>query len=115
MTIGMGIIEGINAAAFGLVSAACFAAILSRRVRDGLSMRPGLALMALGFAGLSGRLSSGLHAGELPALQHLMLTVNVGLLWCVLGYLCRRKASGTEQRRASDWVALDEPQQRQGG
>jgi hypothetical protein len=110
----MDITEIINAVACGLLSLACFLAILSRRVRDGLSMRPGLAMMALAFGGLAGRIAGGLHAGELRSLQNLLLLLHAGVAWCAVGYLFRRRKSGHEMRRSTDWGDLEDAQ-RSGG
>lgn len=103
-------VETFNAVVYALLSIACFGAVLHERVKDGLVMRVGLSFMALGFAGMAGRLYGGMHAGELRSLQNLMMCVNIGVCVTAVGFVYRFKTCQVTRERASDFVKLDEAQ-----
>ena len=100
--------ESINAVFAGLLCAACVYAVMSARVKDGLIVRLGLVVMALGFGAMSGRLATGMHTGEIDSFQRIMLFVHVGLSLCIIGVVWRVKTCKHAKDTASDWVDLDD-------
>jgi len=74
-------------------------AIMSQRVRDGIVIKIGLALISLGFMAVV-FLADESHRAQQLAAAHAM--VHLGLLICAGGYLFRARKG--KVRRLSDWV-----------
>lgn len=76
------------------------AAVLSRRVHDGIVIKCGLVSMVLGFGSVAIQMLSGLLSPV--GLARGILLINAGLAVAVAGY-CFRRSSG---KRLTDWSDL---------
>lgn len=94
----------INAAASLVLALLAAAAVISPRVRDGVVVKLGLILLALGAAGLGVALSTG---GPMDVALRALGLQTAGLFVIVAGVLLRACRPGPRRRRASDWIALD--------
>lgn len=94
----------INAAASLALALLAAAAVISPRVRDGVVVKLGLILLALGAAGLGIALATG---GPMDVALRALGLQTAGLFVIVIGVLLRVWRPGPRRRRASDWVALD--------
>ncbi len=96
----------INAIASAMIALGLVAAILSKRVLDGVVIKIGLCSMALGFIVIA------LHmlriAPDLQGLERALLLINSGIAVVILGYLSRYRTVGHALRRATDWADLDD-------
>ena len=98
-------IENFNTLMSMLLATITGWAIMSHRVRDGVVVKLGLILVALGFIGAA---LVSIDGGDHNSLASAHALVFVGLLVCALGYLLRKRRH--KQRgglhRLSDWVDL---------
>lgn len=95
----------------GLVVGLMFS-VLSHRVNDGIVIKMGLGLMALGFAVSAYAMGNGIDCSDGRTLTRSISCVNGGLLIVVLGYLRRTGYGQKKRRRSTDWVDLDEADRR---
>lgn len=96
-------IENFNTFMSLILSAITGWAVMSHRVRDGVTVKAGLIWVSIGF--LCAALVS-IDGGDHNSLATAYALVFVGLLICAVGYLLRTHRSrrkGT-MRRVSDWV-----------
>ncbi len=93
----------INAAASLVLALLAAAAVISPRVRDGVVVKLGLILLALGAAGLGLALVTG---GPMDVALRALGLQTAGLFVIVGGVLLRALRPGPRRRRASDWIAL---------
>lgn len=94
----------LNAAACLVLSLLAGWAVISPRVRDGILIKLGLILVAVGASGMGLALATG--DPTYVVLRALGLHT-AGLFVVALGVLWRARRPGAPKRRASDWVALD--------
>jgi multisubunit Na+/H+ antiporter MnhB subunit len=99
-----------NAAGCGLIAVALMWAVLSPDVHDGVVIKCGLILMALGFGAVAVRMLDpwsvdGVTVSE--ALSRSILLINIGAAVTFLGYRWRTRHKPPVRRRASDWADLD--------
>jgi len=96
-------LETLNAVLSLLLSAFAGWAIMSRCVKDGVIIKVGLVLLSLGSLA---EFFLTLDPGGLRALTAAHVTVSLGLLICVAGYLLRTRhhKRRIRARRLSDWV-----------
>lgn len=99
-------ITTINAAVSGTLAGAIAWAILSRRVKDGVVIKVGLILLALGCAVTCIKLIDGLDNMDLLALNRARLLAHAGLLVVLVGYWLHLRAG----RKVEDIITLvDQP------
>lgn len=84
---------------FLLVAAAIGWLIMSERIKDGVVVKAGLILIALGFIAAAGQIFQG--EGDLI---RPLYAIGVGCLVCIAGVFIRGLISGDKCRRLSDWV-----------
>lgn len=96
-------IKATSAAAYGLISVALLYAILSPRVHDGVIVKAGLIVMALGYGCKSALLWGALPPLVMPLLRAQSL-VTAGLALVLIGYLLRSRREGHPVRRRRDWI-----------
>lgn len=98
-------IENFNTLMSMVLAALAGWAVMSHRVRDGVVVKSGLILVAVGFIGAA---LVALDSGDHNSLASAHALVYVGLLVCALGYLLRSRRHRTRRtsRRLSDWVDL---------
>jgi hypothetical protein len=100
----------VNTVVCCLLALATSWACLSRRVHDGLVIKLGLILLALGFSGHAWITHDGIDAYDAVALTRAQLLINAGMALAVIGWLLRGR-SGRKghppERRTSDFVDLD--------
>ena len=99
-----------NAAGCGAIAMALIWAVLSPHVHDGVVIKSGLILMALGFGAVAVRMLDpwsvmGETMGE--ALSRAILLINIGAAVTFLGYRWRVRHRPKVRRRATDWGELD--------
>ena len=97
----------INATSSTVIAVGLVAAVLSKRVHDGVIIKVGLCSMALGFIVVT------LHTLEIGAtdvqgLQRALLLINSGIAVVIIGYLFRYRMAGHALRRVTDWAGLDD-------
>jgi hypothetical protein len=99
----------VNGGASGLIALALIWAVLTPHVHDGIVIKSGLILMALGFGAIAVRmLDPWSVAGDLAdALSRALLLVNVGAAVVYIGYRWRTRNKPKARRRASDFMDLD--------
>ncbi len=78
-----------NAFAALLLACICAWAILSPRVRDGVVIKLGLILMAIGYLVTVAQLADGMDCSDLQGLARSELLTRVGLLIVAAGWLWR--------------------------
>lgn len=101
--------SAVNFTAAILLVAVSTYAVLSPKVHDGVVVKLGLILVALGAGGLASALYNGLDTQDIRALTHSTLMLNIGLLIVIIGGVLRLRAPGVgRRRRVSDFVPLDE-------
>ena len=81
-----------NAWATLLLACFCAWAIFSPRVRDGVVIKLGLILMAIGYLVTVAQLVDGMDCSDLHGLARSALLTRVGLLIVVAGWLWRHRA-----------------------
>lgn len=99
-----------NALGCGAISLFFVWAVLSPHVHDGVVIKSGLILMALGFGGLAIRLldPASAPAGQLAdSLSRCLLLINAGAAVAFVGYRWRTRHKPRVRRRATDWGDLD--------
>lgn len=100
------LISILNGSASALIAFGLAAAVLSKRVNDGVVIKVGLSCMALGFVVIA------VHMLRIwPNVQGVtraMLLVNLGIAVVILGYIFRYRSAGHALRRITDWADLDE-------
>jgi hypothetical protein len=96
----------VNAAASAMIALGLVAAILSKRVLDGVVIKIGLCSMALGFVVIAIHMAR--VATDLQGLERALLLINSGIAVVILGYLSRYRTVGHALRRATDWADLDD-------
>lgn len=94
----------LNAAACLALSLLVGWAVISPRVRDGVLIKLGLILVAVGAAGMGLALATG---DPIYVVLRALGLHTAGLFVVALGLLWRARRPGAPRRRASDWVALD--------
>lgn len=102
-------VEVFNGAVHLAIGVVLIAAVLSRKVKDGIVVKAGLICLALAFASVGCMLIDGIAWGGAIYLARALVLQSVGLLLLVAGYLIRRHRAGTPLTRISDWIDLDEP------
>lgn len=102
-----GYLTNFNAVACLLLALLAAWAVISPRVRDGVVIKLGLILLAMGAAGLAVALATGDPA--YVVLRALVLHT-VGLYLIAVGWLWRARRARAPCRRASDWVDLEDLQ-----
>src|SRR6516225_1060745 len=102
------IFTAINAALCGIISLGLIGAILSHRVKDGVIIKTGLILLAVGFAAISARLLDGVTVSDVMALERALFLVSAGLSIVILGYLRKKSNPKKLHRRESDFVEMDQ-------
>lgn len=96
-----------NATVAATLAAALGAIVLHPRVREGLVMRCGLVLMALGFAAMAVALVD--STPDLVSLGRAVALIHAGLVTALAGFLWSFKRKGWAARPITDWgVLLDE-------
>jgi hypothetical protein len=99
-----------NALGCGAIAAAMVWAVLSPRVHDGVVIKVGLILMALGFGGIALRMldPSSAPANQLAEmLARSVFLINIGAAVALAGYRWRTRHKPRVRRRATDWGDLD--------
>lgn len=97
----------LNAATCGALSLVLVFAILSPRVRDGVVIKAGLILMALGFGSIALLMFDGLAPHEVESLERALLMINAGITVVIVGYLLRKAKVRHPVRRSTDWAELE--------
>ncbi len=99
-----------NTLGCGLLALLLVWAVLSPHVHDGLVIKSGLILMALGFGSIAIRMLDPWAAPEhlmAEALSRSILLINVGAAVVLVGYRWRTRHKPRTRRRATDWGDLD--------
>lgn len=92
----------LNILVCAFLACLCAAAVLSPRVKDGVVVKAGLILAALGFAGVGATLFS--ESPPIAVVRALGL-LHVGLTVTICGWAWRKR----RHRRLSDWMDLAAP------
>lgn len=85
-------------------------AVLSPKVHDGIVVKLGLSLMALGFLVSTYALANGADCTDVKTLDGAIALVNFGAVTVLAGYLLRTGYGRKKKRRFTDWADLDEAQ-----
>lgn len=97
------LVRVLNIVACAALAALCSWAVFSRSVDDGVVIKLGLVLTALGFGGTSLAL-----AAETPSvLPRTLALIHAGGAIIAAWYLVRRRRGRKRRRRATDWMGLD--------
>ena len=105
------VIALINALSSGLIAVALIAAVLSKRVHDGVIIKVGLCCMALGFIVIALHMLR-IGAADVRGLERAMLLINSGIAVVIIGYVFRKRTAGHSLRRITDWADLGGPETR---
>lgn len=97
------ILEDLNVLACVLLASGATWAVLSPTVKDGVVVKIGMILIALGFASTAVLLSE----DRLWALNRALALVHAGILVVGLGYALRTRGGRRKRRRSTDWMTLD--------
>jgi hypothetical protein len=100
----------VNTVVCCLLALATSWACLSQRVNDGVVIKLGLILMALGFSGHAWITHDGIDSYDAVALTRAQLLINAGMALVLIGWLLRGRPGRKRhppERRASDFVDLD--------
>lgn len=99
----------------GWLSLACAAGlscvVLNRRIAEGLVVKVGLVLMILGLAFTGAMVLADLEI--MRGMRNAGFTTRLGLLIVIVGYAFKVRRRQHPQRRSSDWITLDDDEQRQ--
>ena len=98
----------INTVCCVVMSGAATWACLSPKVHDRIVMKLGLVMLALGFAAHAWLVHDGIQVWDAVAMARAQLMINGGMVLVVLGWLLRGRSKHAPERRASDFVELDE-------
>jgi hypothetical protein len=101
------LILALNVGACLLLATLAAWAVLDERIHEGVIVRAGLILVALGFAGIAIAL---LH-GSGVTLQRAMGLLHAGIIVVLLGREWRAHRRHKPMRRRSDWLDLEDAQQ----
>lgn len=101
----------INAIASACIAATLIAAMLSKRIHDGVIVKVGLGCMALGFVVCTLHM---LRIGmtDIVGLERSMLFINSGIAVVIIGYVSRCRGAGHALRRLTDWTDIEGPESR---
>lgn len=86
------------------LAGACFWAVMSPRVRDGIVIKVGLILMAVGYMVIAHALTDGMDCSDVRGLARAALLTRVGLLIVLGGWYWRSTMRKRHLGRMSDWV-----------
>lgn len=102
------VILALNVGACLLLATLAAWAVLDERIHEGVIVRAGLILVALGFAGIAIAL---LHGGSVT-LQRAMGLLHAGIIVVLLGreWRAHRRRRPMPMRRRSDWIDLEDAQ-----
>lgn len=101
-------IDILNATASASIFGVIAWAIMTDRVRDGIVIKSGLILMALGFFGNACLQMNGVAPDDTRGLANCQMLINAGLLIVAVGWLWRTNGGKEYRRRTTDWAVLDE-------
>lgn len=101
------LVSWINAGTSLLITVTLVAAVLSRRVRDGIVIKIGLGSMAIGFLVVAMHMLK-ITGADMQGLQRALLLINSGIAVVIFGYLFRLRGEGHALRRVTDWADLDD-------
>lgn len=101
------VIGWVNAICSAMIAIVLIAAVLNKRVFDGIVIKVGLCSMAIGF-GVAAVHMSRIAAADVTGIQRALLLINAGIAVVLFGYVFRHKHVGHALRRATDWADLDE-------
>lgn len=91
----MDMLSILNTVVFGGLSLASIGLILSDRFRDGIVIKTGLIVAALGFGSVSLRVIDGATSGDL---DRSILLIGIGLFIIIAGYAARAKLDNWHKR-----------------
>lgn len=94
----------------GLIALLLVWAVLSPHVRDGVVIKSGLIMMALGFGSIAIRMMDPWAAPDnqmADALARSILLINLGAAVVLAGYHWRKRHRPRVRRRVTDWGDLD--------
>lgn len=89
----------LNAFFFLLIAFCVSGLILSDRIKDGIIIKSGLILVAIGFVGASSAVLD-TPLNYLPAVR----MIGIGICVCMLGLFVRGRVTQDKCRRVSDWL-----------
>ena len=105
------IVEGFNIAVMFTLAALAGWAVVDDRFKTRIVITAGLSLVCLGALALALWSLGGITLAEVPDVERAIAVLNLGVLVSVAGWLWRVwRAPQHRQRRASDFMTLDEAQ-----
>jgi RsiW-degrading membrane proteinase PrsW (M82 family) len=102
------LIDSVNVLASAALAVLLGWAAMSPRVRDGVVIKAGLVLAALGFAATAWAVSYAQHCTDWVVVGRAQVLIHSGAMLIIVGWVMRTRGGRRKLRRTTDWSDLDE-------